>query len=99
VRRVPTRPTCRAGEAESGQGRDHYVEPLGRVGRLGGEDARTIDAAVRAKPEAAYDHAELFKMPAEERAAGKPASRMNRCTSCVPVAYVQLRGAHIAVLA
>ena len=25
-----------------------------------GEDARTIDAAVRAKPEAAYDYAELF---------------------------------------
>ncbi|MGH3231601.1 MAG: hypothetical protein ACRDOA_23980, partial [Streptosporangiaceae bacterium] len=26
-----------------------------------GEDAKMIDAAVRAKPEAAYDYAELFK--------------------------------------
>ena len=25
-----------------------------------GEDAKMLDAAVRAKPEAAYDHAELF---------------------------------------
>ena len=31
-----------------------------------GEDARTIDAAVRAKPEAAYDYADLFS------AGGKP---------------------------
>ena len=36
---------------------------------LVGEDARMIDAAVRAKPEAAYNYAELFKMPAQERAA------------------------------
>ncbi len=37
-----------------------------------GEDARTIDAAVRAKPEAAYDYAELFTMAAKEPAAGTP---------------------------
>jgi NAD(P)-dependent dehydrogenase (short-subunit alcohol dehydrogenase family) len=30
-----------------------------------GEDAKMIDAAVRAKPEAAYDYAELFSGPAE----------------------------------
>jgi hypothetical protein len=34
-----------------------------------GEDAKMIDAAVRAKPEAAYDYAELFS------AAAKPAAR------------------------
>jgi hypothetical protein len=28
-----------------------------------GEDAKSIDAAVRAKPEAAYDYAELFDLP------------------------------------
>ena len=33
---------------------------------LVGEDARKIDAAVRAKPEAAYDYAELFSALAEE---------------------------------
>jgi NAD(P)-dependent dehydrogenase (short-subunit alcohol dehydrogenase family) len=33
-----------------------------------GEDARMIDAAVRAKPEAAYDYAELFGPGAQERA-------------------------------
>jgi hypothetical protein len=33
---------------------------------LVGEDAKMIDAAVRAKPEAAYDYAELFSAPAEE---------------------------------
>jgi NAD(P)-dependent dehydrogenase (short-subunit alcohol dehydrogenase family) len=37
-----------------------------------GEDAKMIDAAVRAKPEAAYDYAELFNMPAEQPAAGTP---------------------------
>ena len=37
---------------------------------LVGEDARRIDAAVRAKPEAAYDYAELFSTQAEEPAAG-----------------------------
>ena len=31
-----------------------------------GEDAKMIDAAVRAKPEAAYDYAELFGVPPEE---------------------------------
>ena len=36
---------------------------------LVGEDAGKIDAAVRAKPEAAYDYAELFGAPAEEPAA------------------------------
>ena len=35
-----------------------------------GEDARMIDAAVRAKPEAAYDYAELFSRPAGQSAAG-----------------------------
>jgi NAD(P)-dependent dehydrogenase (short-subunit alcohol dehydrogenase family) len=33
---------------------------------LVGEDAKMIDAAVRAKPEAAYDYAELFRGPAED---------------------------------
>jgi NAD(P)-dependent dehydrogenase (short-subunit alcohol dehydrogenase family) len=37
---------------------------------LVGEDAKMIDARVRAKPEAAYDYAELFSGLAEERAAG-----------------------------
>jgi NAD(P)-dependent dehydrogenase (short-subunit alcohol dehydrogenase family) len=37
-----------------------------------GEDATMIDAAVRAKPEAAYDYAELFGAAAEEPAAGTP---------------------------
>ena len=39
---------------------------------LVGEDAKTLDAAVRAKPEAAYDYAELFSVPAEEPEAGTP---------------------------
>ena len=39
---------------------------------LVGEDAKMIDAAVRAKPEAAYDYAELFSGLAEERAPGTP---------------------------
>jgi NAD(P)-dependent dehydrogenase (short-subunit alcohol dehydrogenase family) len=38
---------------------------------LVGEDAKMIDAAVRAKPDAAYDYAELFNMPPEEPAAGR----------------------------
>jgi hypothetical protein len=33
-----------------------------------------IDAAVRAKPEAAYDYAELFGAAAEEPAAEEPAA-------------------------
>jgi NAD(P)-dependent dehydrogenase (short-subunit alcohol dehydrogenase family) len=37
-----------------------------------GEDARKVDAAVRAKPEAAYDYAELFSAVAGEPAAGTP---------------------------
>ena len=37
-----------------------------------GEDARKIDAAVRAKPEAAYDYAELFSALAEKPEAGTP---------------------------
>jgi NAD(P)-dependent dehydrogenase (short-subunit alcohol dehydrogenase family) len=39
---------------------------------LVGEDAKTLDAQVRAKPEAAYDYAELFSAPAEEPAEGTP---------------------------
>jgi NAD(P)-dependent dehydrogenase (short-subunit alcohol dehydrogenase family) len=39
---------------------------------LVGEDAKMIDAAVRAKPEAAYDYAELFSALATEPAAGAP---------------------------
>ena len=39
---------------------------------LVGEDAETLDAAVRAKPEAAYDYAELFSLPAADPAAGTP---------------------------
>jgi NAD(P)-dependent dehydrogenase (short-subunit alcohol dehydrogenase family) len=39
---------------------------------LVGEDAKMIDAAVRAKPEAAYDYAELFSAQAERPAAGTP---------------------------
>ena len=35
---------------------------------LVGEDAKTLDAAVRAKPEAAYDYPELAKMAAEAQA-------------------------------
>ena len=41
---------------------------------LVGEDAKMIDAAVRAKPEAAYDYTELFGALGEEPAAGKPDS-------------------------
>ena len=37
---------------------------------LVGEDAKIIDAAVRAKPEAAYDYAELFGGLAHQQAAG-----------------------------
>ena len=37
-----------------------------------GQDAKMIDAAVRAKPEAAYDYAELFSEMAQEPAAGTP---------------------------
>ncbi len=36
---------------------------------LVGKDAKVIDAAVRAKPEAAYDYAELFSVAAQEAAA------------------------------
>ena len=39
---------------------------------LVGEDATKIDAAVRAKPEAAYDYAELFSALADEPEAGTP---------------------------
>jgi NAD(P)-dependent dehydrogenase (short-subunit alcohol dehydrogenase family) len=39
---------------------------------LVGEDAKKIDAAVRAKPEAAYDYAELFSGLAGEPKAGTP---------------------------
>jgi NAD(P)-dependent dehydrogenase (short-subunit alcohol dehydrogenase family) len=39
---------------------------------LVGEDAKLIDAAVRAKPEAAYDYAELFRGLAGKPAAGPP---------------------------
>ena len=39
---------------------------------LVGEDAKMIDAAVRAKPEAAYDYAELFSETARARTAGTP---------------------------
>jgi NAD(P)-dependent dehydrogenase (short-subunit alcohol dehydrogenase family) len=37
-----------------------------------GEDAKMIDVAVRAKPEAAYDYAELFSAPAQQSAARTP---------------------------
>jgi hypothetical protein len=37
---------------------------------LVGEDAKKIDAAVRAKPEAAYDYAELFSALAAKPAPG-----------------------------
>jgi NAD(P)-dependent dehydrogenase (short-subunit alcohol dehydrogenase family) len=39
---------------------------------LVGEDAKMIDAAVRANPEAAYDYAELFSWLAEEAAEKTP---------------------------
>jgi NAD(P)-dependent dehydrogenase (short-subunit alcohol dehydrogenase family) len=39
---------------------------------LVGEDAKMLDAAVRAKPEAAYDYTELFSALAEEPTAGTP---------------------------
>jgi hypothetical protein len=39
---------------------------------LVGEDAKTLDAAVRAKPEAAYDYAELGRMATEAAAPATP---------------------------
>jgi len=39
---------------------------------LVGDDARKLDAAVRAKPGAAYDYAELFSLLAEQPTAGSP---------------------------
>jgi hypothetical protein len=39
---------------------------------LVGEDAKMIDAAVRAKPEAAYDYAELFSKTPPAPATGTP---------------------------
>jgi NAD(P)-dependent dehydrogenase (short-subunit alcohol dehydrogenase family) len=39
---------------------------------LVGEDAKTLDAAVRAQPESAYDYAELGRMAAEAAAARTP---------------------------
>jgi hypothetical protein len=39
---------------------------------LVGEDAKKLDAAVRAKPAAAYDYDELFSALAGESAAGTP---------------------------
>ena len=39
---------------------------------LVGEDAKTIDALVRAKPEAAYDYAELGRMAAEAPGTATP---------------------------
>jgi NAD(P)-dependent dehydrogenase (short-subunit alcohol dehydrogenase family) len=39
---------------------------------LVGEDAKRVDALVRAKPEAAYDYAELFSAAEQTRAAGAP---------------------------
>jgi NAD(P)-dependent dehydrogenase (short-subunit alcohol dehydrogenase family) len=39
---------------------------------LVGEDAKKIDAAVRARPEASYDYAELFSEMAENPATGTP---------------------------
>jgi hypothetical protein len=39
---------------------------------LVGEDAKMIDAAVRANPEAAYDYAELFSDTAQAPAATTP---------------------------
>jgi NAD(P)-dependent dehydrogenase (short-subunit alcohol dehydrogenase family) len=40
-----------------------------------GEDAKMIDAAVRAKPESAYDYAELFSVPAEAPSTTAPDPR------------------------
>jgi hypothetical protein len=39
---------------------------------LVGEDAKMIDAAVRAKPEASYDYAELFSETPQAPATGTP---------------------------
>ena len=39
---------------------------------LVGEDAKMLDSVVRAKPEAAYDYAELGRMAAEAPAAATP---------------------------
>ena len=50
------------GSSQRGPGRDHHRDGI-RAGTwriLIGEDAKVIDAAVRARPEAAYDYAELF---------------------------------------
>ncbi len=41
---------------------------------LVGEDARKLDAAVRAKPEAAYDYADLFRALAQQPAAEQPSA-------------------------
>lgn len=41
---------------------------------LVGEDAAMIDAAVRAKPDASYDYAELFNATGQAPAAGTPVS-------------------------
>ena len=42
---------------------------------LVGEDAKSIDAAVRAKPEAAYDYAELFSALASDHVGDEPDER------------------------
>jgi NAD(P)-dependent dehydrogenase (short-subunit alcohol dehydrogenase family) len=42
---------------------------------LVGEDARRLDTRVRARPEAAYDYAELFRAPAQPAAGDPPATR------------------------
>jgi NAD(P)-dependent dehydrogenase (short-subunit alcohol dehydrogenase family) len=39
---------------------------------LVGEDAKLLDGVVRARPEAAYDYADLFSEMARQRAAGEP---------------------------
>ena len=61
------------GSGQRGPGRDHHRDGV-RAGTwriLIGEDATMIDAAVRARPEAAYDYAELF---AGLTGTGEPAS-------------------------
>ena len=44
---------------------------------LVGEDAKMLDAAVRAKPEAAYDYAELAKIAAQARASNQNPKNTN----------------------
>ena len=65
---------------------------------LVGEDAKRLDTQVRAKPEAAYDYAELFSALAEEPAGGnalsgssqRPAGEGRDRASLIPAGHTAL---------